>query len=198
MQTQIYVFQYLVDPSSFSVFYCTLHIQYLFIKIFNQTMGPPVPRQSKALPATSRQGGNQYLSALQYSTPQPTRWPRVEDRMTTEKRRSSSLTRRSVYEVHNSTHNFSKSVLPSSKTFSINSLGPDGSDTGSVASAPSLKYHPREIRDPRSTTGRPISKSNLYCDESPLSIRKHQKDFHQKQVKHTRKIIDGKLHGGTD
>jgi hypothetical protein len=107
-----------------------------------------------------------------------------------EKRRSSSLSRHPNYQVHstNPHHQYSHGrTSPQYPHF----YRPESSDADSVASAPSLKYN-KELRDARSTTGRPIQKGKLFRDDSPVSRRPSETS--QKDVKMARKVIEGKIY----
>lgn len=101
------------------------------------------------------------------------------------KRRSSSLSRHPNYQLQSSSPHYQHNNGRMSPQF--HSYRPENSDTESVASAPSLKFH-RELRDPTSTTGRPIPRGRHFRDDS--SLTKATSDTSHKHVKMARKVIE--------
>lgn len=65
---------------------------------------------------------------------------------------------------------------------------PEGSDAGSVSSAPSLK-HFREFREPSSTKS---GAKKIYRDDSPANSKKSHPETPQKHIKTARKLIEGR------
>lgn len=104
------------------------------------------------------------------------------------RRRSSSLSRRPAYQVQTNNHQQYHQSQSSPHYFHYSR--PEGSDTGSVTSAPSLK-HGNEFRDPTSSTSRPSHRGNHFRDESPVSIRKAHHELPQKFGKMAKKVIEG-------
>ena len=104
------------------------------------------------------------------------------------KRRSSSLSRHPSLQVQstNPQHHVQYSHGRMSPRFHL------GSDTDSVASAPSLKYT-KELRDVSSTgtSGRPVPKGKHVRDDSPVSRRSRETSL--RHTKTARKVIEGEL-----
>jgi hypothetical protein len=75
---------------------------------------------------------------------------------------------------------------------SRNSLQPEGSDAGSIASAPNLKQNPlkSEFREPSSTKS---GGKKLYREDSPANSKKSHPETPQKHTKTARKVIEGEL-----
>lgn len=103
------------------------------------------------------------------------------------RRRSSSATRRPHFHVSNSSNHhqqmYSNPYHSSSRQ--------EGSDSGSVSSAPSSSLRYNELREPQNTKS--AAKNNKYFrDESPAGTRRHAGDT-QKHIKIARRIIEGTL-----
>lgn len=109
------------------------------------------------------------------------------------RRRSASAQRYPAVQIRNN-ESFGRDPhhrhLPSQH--SRNSLQPEGSDAGSIASAPSLKQYPQksEFREPSSTKS---SGKKLYREDSPANSKKSQPETPQKHTKTARKVIEGEL-----
>ena len=116
---------------------------------------------------------------------QSSRRSSFEDRLPTGKRRSLSLTLPQSDARSMGVH----SLEPSPYRF--HSPREQGSEAGSVASAPTVKHHPRELRDPGSTSARSLAKINQHRDESPPSTRKSQLEDMRSHSKAARKFIIG-------
>lgn len=101
------------------------------------------------------------------------------------RRRSSSLSRRPTYQVKTPNHYQSQHAQVSPQY-----NRPEGSDTGSVLSTPSVKFS-KEFRDPTTTTSRPSHKGGKgFREVSPSGLRKSQHDLSQKNGKMTKRVIE--------
>ncbi len=104
------------------------------------------------------------------------------------KRRSTSLSRRPVYQAQPTNHHQYQPSQISPQYIHYNR--PEGSETGSITSTPSLKYS-KEFRDPVGSTSRPSHRGKTFRDESPVSIRKPHLEMPQKHGKMAKKVIEG-------
>ena len=138
---------------------------------------PPHPNRSAA---GIRRQSRQLHPPLQ-GIRQSSRRSSFEDRLPTGKRRSLSLTLPQSDARSMGVH----SLEPSPYRF--HSPREQGSEAGSVASAPTLKYQPRELRDPQSTSARSLQ----YREESPPNIRNPQLENIRSHSKVVRKLLVG-------
>jgi hypothetical protein len=104
------------------------------------------------------------------------------------RRRSSSAQRYPTVQIRSN----ESSVRDSHRHHSRNSLQPEGSDAGSIASAPIFKqnHFKSEFREPSTTKS---GGKKLYRDSSPASSKKSHPDTPQKHTKTARKVIEGEL-----
>jgi hypothetical protein len=104
------------------------------------------------------------------------------------RRRSSSANR---YPIHVSSNHHDAQYYHHPR-----SSRPEDPDTGSVASAPSLKqFKNKEFREPPSKRS---GAKKLYRDDCPPSSKKSHTATPQKHVKTARKVIDGMYEGATN
>lgn len=166
--------------------------------------GAPNGRSRKASPQTAPQV--QISSGLR-STSRSARAPTRSVSSTTSigqpRRRSSSAQRYSTVHVNTSQQHPPRQNRSShrhhpqptgNKIQTSRGYYTDGSDAGSVASAPSLKaFREREFREPSSS--RSGSGKKFYREDSPASRKSTQGDTPQKHIKTARKVIEGELLG---
>jgi hypothetical protein len=157
---------------------CRYPLTMFFQSIDASPNRPPPSNRTAGIP---RQG-QQFHPSMQDSR-MPSRRASFEDRPSNRKHRSLSLNlpqsdARSIDALELSPHRF-------------HSPRQQGSAAGSVASAPTVKHHPRELRDPGSTSARSLPKINQHRDESPPSTRKSQLEDMRRHSKAARKLIIG-------
>lgn len=104
------------------------------------------------------------------------------------RRRSASAQRQPTVQIRSN----ESSVRDPHRHRSRNSSQPEGSDAGSIASAPNLKQNPgkSEFREPSSTKS---GGKKLYREESPANSKKSQPETPQKHTKTARKVIEGEV-----
>jgi hypothetical protein len=109
------------------------------------------------------------------------------------KRRSASAQRHPTVQIrnHESSRDPHRHQHSSQHSRSI-SLQPEGSDAGSIASAPNLKQTPlkSEFREPSSSKS---GGNKLYREDSPANSKRSQPETPQKHTKTARKVIEGGL-----
>lgn len=130
-------------------------------------------------------------SGTPQAAPQPTHRPRPGSSNQGSKRRSSSVQRYPSVQVQTN--------HPQHRHHHHNHLPPqyrlEGSDVGSVSSAPSVSKGFKEFREPSSSRS---GGKKIYRDDSPANSKKSHPETPQKYTRTARKVVEGKFAGLKD